>query len=379
MTRTLLLARDYAPAIGGVQVVLDELARRWPGELRVIALAEPGDAQHDASYPVPVRRLPRFDGAPGPLGLALRQLAYLRATRELHREWPFDRIVCGFLETHGPVALWWRLTRGVPYVVLTYGMELVAAERSWAAPAWRRVLERAELVATIAEPFSELVARLAPRARVTKIPLGCKLPPAALTRAQADARYPDFAGKRVLLSVGRLQPRKGFDTVLRALRRLSEEKRDVVFVLVGDGPDRGRLESLARELGVTSHTVFAGSVSDAELAALYARADVFAMPSRTEGDSIEGFGLVFVEAGANGVPVIGGRSGGIPEVVHDGENGLLVDPLDPDALAAAIARVLDDPALAARFGAEGRRLAREVFTFDAMCAALVGALGDSRR
>jgi phosphatidylinositol alpha-1,6-mannosyltransferase len=309
--------------------------------------------------------------------VALRQLAYWRATRALWRQWCFERIICGYLATHGPLALWWRLRYGVPFVVLTYGMELRSAERSRAAPFYRWILERAKLVVTIAEPFSILVKRFAPKARVRKIPLGCRALPAAGDRSAAEAARPELAGKRVVLSVGRLQPRKGFDVTLRALARLLAEGRDLIYVAVGDGPDRTRLEQLARELGVSERVIFAGKVDDAKLAALYARADVFTMPSREEGTSVEGFGLVFVEAGAAGVPVIGGRSGGVCEVVREGENGLLVEPLDAEALATAIARVLDDPQLAARFGAEGRRLAREVFTFEAMCSTLVAELASA--
>ncbi|MBZ0271974.1 glycosyltransferase family 4 protein, partial [bacterium] len=107
---------------------------------------------------------------------------------------------------------------------------------------------------------------------------------------------------------------------------------------------------------------------------LYARADAFVMASRSDGDDVEGFGIVFVEAGAFGVPVVGGRSGGVPEAVRDGESGFLADPLDPADIAGKIARILDDRALARRLGDEGRRLASEVFTFEAMTREIAAAL-----
>ncbi|HKC52599.1 MAG TPA: glycosyltransferase family 4 protein [Myxococcota bacterium] len=371
--RTLFLVRDFSPTVGGVPLLLEELTRLWPGEVRVIALATPKDAAEGAGNAVSITRIPAWRRAPRPLALLLRQISYARALRRTWRDWPFDRIVCGYLATNGPLAWWWRLRRGAPFVVLTYGTELLRARHSLAAPVWRAVLARAELVVTISDPFTRLIHAFAPTAHVRKVPLGCRSALAAALRARPpEPRARD--GRRVILSVGRLVPHKGFDVALRALALLRRTRSDWEYLVVGVGPDRARLERLALELDLADHAGFVGSVDDAQLAALYARADLFVMPSRAEGTTVEGFGLVFVEAGSAGVPVIGGRSGGVAEVVHDGLNGFLVDPTDPADLAAKIERLLADPGLARRMGAEGRRIAREVFTFEAMRDAILAGL-----
>jgi phosphatidylinositol alpha-1,6-mannosyltransferase len=128
------------------------------------------------------------------------------------------------------------------------------------------------------------------------------------------------------------------------------------YVIVGDGPHRPALEALARHMGIESLVHFAGEVPDRELARWYAAADVFALCSeeRRGERSVEGFGIVFLEASASGLPVVGTKAGGIPDAVADGETGLLVPPGDPDAVAHAIGRLLQDNELALRMGSAGR-------------------------
>jgi phosphatidylinositol alpha-1,6-mannosyltransferase len=178
-----------------------------------------------------------------------------------------------------------------------------------------------------------------------------------------------------LLSVCRLTPRKGVDRTLEAVARLTEQYPKLIYAIVGDGDDRGRLTSLVQEKGLTDRVLFAGRVSDADLLRFYARCDLLVLASREEGDDIEGFGLVLVEAGAFGKPVIGGDSGGVGEAVAHEENGLLVDPQSPLAIAQAIDRILGDRSLALRLGREGQRRATEVFTWERCRQALITALG----
>jgi phosphatidylinositol alpha-1,6-mannosyltransferase len=169
----------------------------------------------------------------------------------------------------------------------------------------------------------------------------------------------------VILTTGNLVARKGHDMVLRALARLDTEIANVTYLVVGDGPARSDLESLATALGVRDRVVFAGRALDADLPALYALADVFVMASRERRDEndVEGFGIVYLEAAACGKPVIGGRSGGIPEAVVDGVTGLLVDPSDPDDIAKTLASVLADSELAARLGLQGHARVVRDFTW----------------
>jgi len=166
-------------------------------------------------------------------------------------------------------------------------------------------------------------------------------------------------GKRIILTVGRLVERKGIDMTLRALPRVLARYPDSHYLIIGKGPYQSTLETLTRTLQVEDHVTFAGSVPNAELAAHYCLCDLFVMPNRELADhDTEGFGLVFLEANACGKAVIGGRAGGAVEAVRDGENGLLVDGMNPDEIAAAIIRLFGDDALRQRLEQQSLAIAR---------------------
>src|SRR5690606_3293519 len=175
-----------------------------------------------------------------------------------------------------------------------------------------------------------------------------------------------IAGRPVAVCVSRLVRRRGQDTLLRAWPRVLADVPDAVLLVVGGGPDRARLESLAREGGAAGSVVFTGDVPAAELPAHYDAGDVFAMPCRTRngGLDVEGLGIVFLEASAAGLPVIAGDSGGAPDAVLDGETGLIVDGTRPGPAARALIRLLSAPEAAARMGARGREWVRQEWGWD---------------
>jgi phosphatidylinositol alpha-1,6-mannosyltransferase len=145
-----------------------------------------------------------------------------------------------------------------------------------------------------------------------------------------------------------------------------------MYVLVGEGPHRSRLEEVTAELGLGNLVHFAGRATDDELARWYQSADVFAMCSeeRPREGAVEGFGIAFLEASASGLPVVATNSGGIPDAVADGETGLLVPPGHVAAVSQALRRLLDDPALAARMGDAGRRRVLTHFNWGNTAAAV---------
>jgi phosphatidylinositol alpha-1,6-mannosyltransferase len=158
------------------------------------------------------------------------------------------------------------------------------------------------------------------------------------------------------LTVARLQDRyKGHDVLIRALASVRAKVPGVEWIVIGDGPLRPGLELLARSCGVADSVRFLGAVSDEQREQWLRRADLLAMPSRLPGAGLagEGFGIVYLEAGAYRKPVVAGNVAGAVDAVTDGENGLLVDPTDPLAVAGAIARLLLDPELARRLGGAG--------------------------
>lgn len=159
----------------------------------------------------------------------------------------------------------------------------------------------------------------------------------------------------VLLTVGRLQRRKGHDKTIEALGPLRREFPGLRYLIAGDGSERARLEGLAAEHGVSDIVTFLGAVAEEDLPRLYAACDVFLMPARQIGADVEGFGIVYLEAAAVGRPTIGGRSGGVGEAISDGKTGILVNGDDTGELAAAIRRLAGSRELRQRMGDEGRR------------------------
>jgi glycosyltransferase involved in cell wall biosynthesis len=177
-------------------------------------------------------------------------------------------------------------------------------------------------------------------------------------------------GKRVIVSVSRLALKNGLDTLLRALALVVRTDPDASLVLVGDGEDRAKLESLARELGVRDRVVFAGTVAPDEAARYLAMADVFSRPSLSEG-----LGTAFLEAMACRLPVVAPSVGGIRDFLKDGENGLLCEAGDAESVARALSRVLRDPVMARRLGDAGRDLVAREYRWESV-ADRIGALYD---
>jgi phosphatidylinositol alpha-1,6-mannosyltransferase len=189
-----------------------------------------------------------------------------------------------------------------------------------------------------------------------------------------------LAGKRVLLSVSRLIPRKGQDVVLRALPEVLRRVPEAVYLIVGGGPEEERLRTLARTLGIEQNVRFVGSIPNSEAVDYYHAADVFVMPNRAmpNGD-VEGFGLVFLEANACGLPVIGGRSGGTPDAIAHERSGYLVDPTSAAEVAARLVLLLTDSELRSRLGEQGRERVYEQFTWSATGRTLHAATEMARR
>ena len=167
----------------------------------------------------------------------------------------------------------------------------------------------------------------------------------------------------VLLSVGRLQARKGHDPVLQALASLPPDAPPIRYIVTGSGGDLARLQTLTVELGLTNRVDFVGVVPSDALPTDDAAADIFVHPNRVEGEDFEGFGMVFLEAAASGLPVVGGRSGGVPEAIDEGKTGLLVSGIDVPELAAAILQLASSATLRASFGAAARQRVLMHFTW----------------
>ncbi|NEB51680.1 glycosyltransferase family 4 protein, partial [Streptomyces griseus] len=195
------------------------------------------------------------------------------------------------------------------------------------------------------------------------------------TRNRVRERY-GLGARPVILCAARLVPRKGQDTLIRALPAVLRSVPDAVLLLTGDGPYARTLRRLAADTGVADAVVLAGGRPHPEMPEQYAAADVFAMPCRTRrgGLEVEGLGIVFLEAAAAGLPVLVGDSGGAPDTVRDGETGHLVDGRDTAAVAERLVALLRDRAAAAAMGEKGRAWVREAWGWESAYATLAGLL-----
>ena len=177
-------------------------------------------------------------------------------------------------------------------------------------------------------------------------------------------------GEPFIVSIGRLERRKGFDLTLKAVAKLRQSIPNIRYALVGGGPDLDYLKNMANELDIDKNVDITGRLPFEDLPRYYAACDVFVHPNRIEGVDVEGFGIVFLEAAATERPTIGGNTGGVPEAVAENETGLLVSGTDVDELADAIRRLLDSPQLREQMGRAGRKRVLERFTWDATAGSM---------
>jgi phosphatidylinositol alpha-1,6-mannosyltransferase len=292
---------------------------------------------------------------------------------------------CGNLKPAAYPARWVAARVGVPYGVLVHGGDLLLLQQQIRRSAFKRrtarlLLGSASVLVANSHWTSDLCRRVLSDLkldftpdRVRVVPLGAdpeQFQP-NLGASAMQERY-DLDGGRWLITVARLTQHKGIDTGIRVLARLRGRYPDLGYAVVGSGGDLPRLQAIAQELGVSDRVRFLSNVPDADLPALYNCAGIYLGLSRQMEGNVEGFGISLVEAGACGLPVVGGRSGGIPDAVRDGETGLLVSAAGPDEAAAAVSRLLDDKMLAQRLGVGGRQAVETYYNWNRVAAELQG-------
>jgi phosphatidylinositol alpha-1,6-mannosyltransferase len=361
--------------------MMGELALRYPpGSLVVSTGAYPGSAASDERFPQPIDRVGiRATRLRTVHGLALwtwRASALARASRP-------GFVWCGELKPAGYPARWLHARRGIPYGVILHGTELLLlAEKSRRSPFKRRTAGSLLGHAAVAVANSRWTGDLArsvleglgrPDLPVEVVPLGTTpthFRP-GVDAAAVRARYGLDGGGPWLLTVARLEWHKGIDTVIRALPAVRAAHPGARYAVAGVGDRRSHFERLVAELGLGDAVHFLGAVPDAELPALYNAADLYVGASRRHELLVEGFGISFVEASACGLAVVGGRSGGVPDAVREGETGILVDPDDPGAVAAGVNELLSNHERRRRLGAAGRRAAESYYNWDRVANDLI--------
>lgn len=377
--RVIIATLTYRPILGGIVEYCYQLTRalvRLGAEVTVVAPACEGSRAYDAGSPqVKIVRtwppLPASETGPLVKGLKLGALSGLAAgARRLAKHSAADLV---YLPTSYPLAIAFR-DLAAKKVITFHGREVLAyTEASGSARLHARVLKEscgcADLVFCNSTFTAGLLQRLDVNARKVFVTgcgadweRFCTLPRREDVRARLG-----LEDRRVLLTVGKLVARKGVDTVLQALPRVCERFPDTYYVVVGYGPRLESLQAMAEGLGLGARVRFTGPLTDREVRDYMVASDVFVMPNRQTADgSVEGFGIVFLEANACLRPVIGGCSGGVADAIVPGVTGMLVDPYDAGEVAVAIEQLLADPAEAERMGLAGRMRVERDYTWRAV-------------
>lgn len=370
MKKHLLVTNDFPPKIGGIQSLLWEWWRRLPPDsFAVLTSPYEGTKAFDAAQPFLIRRTREPVLLPHPW--------MVKRVNDFAREFGADFVV---LDPALPLGLIGP-SLSVPYTVVLHGAEVTVPGR---LPMSKQVLGHVlrgarSVIAAGGYPAAEgdhAAGRALPTVVVPPgVDVNRFIPLTSTERDEARVRFGLGADDEIVLCVSRLVPRKGFDTVIRAAARITRSRPRMKVVIASSGRDEDRLKKLAAEL--SAPVTFLGRVAHDDLPMLYGCADVFTMMCRNRwaGLEQEGFGIVFVEAAACGVPQIAGRSGGAAEAVEHEKTGYVVDdPTNVEELAERLMFLLDNDELRRQMALESRRRAVDHFSYDVLARRLGEAL-----
>ncbi|PIT86669.1 MAG: hypothetical protein COU33_01875 [Candidatus Magasanikbacteria bacterium CG10_big_fil_rev_8_21_14_0_10_43_6] len=368
MKRTLIISLEYPPTIGGIATYVDQLCTSFPKE-SVLLLAPPHKEQKtwDATRPYKViRKNPYF-----PVFLWPRWVRLYFQVRKIVKEYHIEMIHVHHVLPVGYVAWLMQRWHDVPYIIFSHGTDIAAA----AAKRWKRrmasmVSKKATHIFTNSENLRlRLVNRFPELSDLTTVLYPCPdtdyfMPPSKEVIQQLKSKYA-LEGKKVLLSVSRLDDGKGFPHLIRVLPNILQRFPSLVWFIVGDGPKKSEVVALIQKYNLQNIVRFVGKVPHAELKQYYHLADIFVLLTHPDNGKEEGLGLVFLEAATAGLPIVAGRSGGVEEAVLDKQTGLIVDiRQDPQSIVDSVVTLLEDPAYAATLGNAGQERIRKEFQWD---------------
>lgn len=381
--RIVILTEDSKPALGGIAEYLHQLAvATSAGHDVLVVTSVPGAEALNAELPFRYREVGWFRQQQARRGdgfMPTRRINTLawhlgrrHRVRELlariHSEQPNSSYILGRMS---PVTYPWYvacLDLGLEYSAIGYGLELIEA----LTPVWAQ--RRAAMVDAARHWFvishdtsAKLTQFGVPESRQSLLLPGVVMPdPAAPTERARRAIRERLAlgGAPFVLSLCHLRHRKGIDLAIEAFAHVASEFPTLRYVAAGAGPERDVLSALALDSGVGDRVIFPGAIDEATKAALFAECAFFVLPTRAEAHDVEGFGIVYLEAGSYGKAVIGGANGGVAEAIAHEETGLLVDTRDAGELTAAMRQLLRDPARSNEMGRRGAERACRDFMWE---------------
>lgn len=354
LPKILLATLEFPPDRGGVSRYYGEIVKHWPSEISVLK--------------------PRF------WRLWPHWLPLLwQAGRQVKKE-KIEMLWVGQVLPLGYVALWLKKRKKIPYAVFTHGMDILLPQKSWWKKRWlKKVLEAADLVAANSEFTRGELIKLGVEEGRTVVVYPCPFLDYGLLTADcgrlkeediketvvsSQLTVDDIRDSKIILSVGRLVKRKGFDKVIEAMPRVLKRVPEAKYVIIGAGPEVTGYRLQVTELGLDEKIYILENINDEELISWYQRGNVFVMPCRQIGGDVEGFGMVFLEAASFSQPVIAGNSGGAPETTHHGYGGFVVDSESSEELYQALIKLLTDDNFAKRMGEYGRQWVERNFQWE---------------
>ena len=358
----LLVTNDFPPKIGGIQSLLWEWWRRLPADsFAVLTSPHAGAAAFDAAEPYRIERTREPVLLPHPW--------MVKRINDMAKDFGADFVV---LDPALPLGLVGP-SLSLPYMVVLHGAEVTVPGR---LPGSKQVLSHVlrgaqHVIAAGGYPAAEGEHAAGRTLPITIVPPGVDtsrfVPLTADQKSAARRKFGFDDDAEIVLGISRLVPRKGFDTLIRAVAQLAPHRPRLRLAIASTGRDEDRLRKIARE--TSAPVTFLGRVAHDDLPALYGCSDVFSMLCRNRWGGLEqeGFGIVFVEAAACGIPQVAGHSGGAAEAVLDGVTGYILDnPSDVSGVAGRIAAILDDPVLRSSMATQSRQRAETEFEYDVL-------------
>ncbi len=357
-SKILCITNDFGPRAGGIETFVIGLIERLPKHSVIVyTSSQEGSAPFDARW----REEFGVEVIRDRSRILLPTFRVGRNVQKLARERAITRVFFGAAAPLGLLSHGLRKVGVKKIVALTHGHEV------WWAKLWpfnrlmRRIgtgvdhltylgdFTRSAISKALSEEAIDSMVKIAPGIDTNHF-----APQSESAQLKAEL---GLTGKKVLVSVGRLVHRKGQDTLVEALPLILKEIPDAHLMFVGEGPRKKFMQQRAEKLGISSHITFIGRIHYQDLPKYICVGDIFAMPSRSRlaGLEVEGLGIVYLEASACGLPVLGGLSGGAPDAVIDGQTGLVVDGTSPQAVARAAVHLLHNDELALELGMRGRQ------------------------
>ncbi|MCX6745467.1 MAG: glycosyltransferase family 4 protein [Candidatus Parcubacteria bacterium] len=348
--KTLLITIDFPPQTGGVANYLANFCQNLPDNKLVVLANKVENVHHfDGHQKYKIIRENLLSRYFWPKWLRTYFIA-----RKIIREEKIEQIIISHILPMGYIALMLKL----PFIIILHGYDIMNAQKSSWKKYWaKKILSKARYIIVNSHNTQKQVLKLSiPENKITIVYPCPNIKTEQLNEheKQIIKNELNLHHKKIMISVGRLTPRKGFDKVIEALPEVIKQIPNLVYIIVGNGPDRERLEKLAEDLKVRGNLIIAEDIPNSNLSAFYDLANIFIMPARQIGEDIEGFGIVYLEANLFSKPVIAGRSGGVEDAVLDGQTGILVNPESVQEIGSAILRLFNDPELANKLGIQGK-------------------------